>query len=213
MQCPLCRSSAVRPFGGACAREYFECAGCRLVHLAPWQRLPPQAERRHYELHENNPEDPAYRAFLDRLAVPLARHLRPGAKGLDFGSGPGPTLSLMLEERGFELAIYDPLFAPDARALERSYEFVTCSEAAEHFFTPEKEFSLLDRLLQPGGWLGVMTGMRPEPRAFPGWHYALDPTHVSFYSPATMRWIAAFFGWAAMFPQRNVVLFHKPRAT
>jgi len=213
MECPLCGSSRVRPFATAAAKQYFECGVCRLVHLAPWQRLSREEERRYYEMHDNNQQDRGYRAFLDRLARPLAQQLVPGAKGLDYGCGPGPTLSVMLEERGFELEVFDPFFAPDAQVLQRSYEFITCSEAAEHFCAPGREFDALDRLLRPGGWLGVMTGMLPEPQAFPRWHYARDPTHVSFYSTATMRWIAAHLGWAAMFPHRHVVLFRKLHAT
>lgn len=211
--CPLCGGGRVRPFARAAGREYFDCAQCALVHLAPWQRLSREEERRHYETHENDPQDPRYRAFLEPLAAPLAQRLRRGAKGLDYGAGPGPALPAMLAERGLEVEVYDPFFAPRAEALERSYAFVACSETAEHFCEPGTEFGRLDRLLAPGGWLGVMTGMRPAPADFATWHYARDPTHVSFYSRATMRWIAAAFGWAAVFPQRNVVLFRKPASS
>jgi len=48
--------------------------------------------------------DPRYRRFLARLAEPLIAHLPKGARGLDFGCGPGPTLSLMLREAGFACA-------------------------------------------------------------------------------------------------------------
>lgn len=180
------------------------------MHLAPAQRLPLEAERRIYERHENRPADARYRAFLDRLAAPLAARLPRGARGLDYGCGPGPTLSVMLEERGFEVDLYDPLFACDTTILDRSYDFIACSEAAEHFFAPGREFTTLDRMLRPGGWLGVMTAMLPERESFATWHYARDPTHVSFYSHATMRWIAARFSWAVLFPERSVALFQKP---
>ena len=55
-------------------------------------------EKAQYDLHENDPNDPGYRAFLDRLAGPLDKRLAPHSHGLDFGCGPGPTLSVMLEE-------------------------------------------------------------------------------------------------------------------
>ena len=207
--CPLCAAGRVRDYARVGERRYFECEVCALVHLAPWQRLSREAERAYYGLHENEPSDPRYRAFLDRLATPLASRLAKGAEGLDYGAGPGPTLSGMLQERGFDVQVYDPLFAPHGGALERTYDFVACSETVEHFFSPRKEFARLDRLLRPEGWLGVMTGMRPEGQGFATWHYARDPTHVSFYSHRTMRWIAAAFGWALHFPGRNVALFCK----
>lgn len=208
--CPLCRSARVRFFANAHSREYLECRTCRLVYLVPDQRLDRAAERAHYATHENDPADPRYRAFLDRLAAPLVGRLPPGAEGLDFGSGPGPTLSLMLREQGFRMECFDPIFAPGEAALRRTYDFITCTEAAEHFFSPGDEFERLDRLLRPGGWLGLMTELLPHGRAFGEWRYARDPTHVCFYRESTMEWIAARFGWLAAFPCPNVVLFRKP---
>ena len=48
-------------------------------------------------VHNNNPYDSEYRKFLSKIIEPLIDKIIPGAKGLDYGSGPGPTLSLMLE--------------------------------------------------------------------------------------------------------------------
>ncbi|KAJ4457260.1 putative class I SAM-dependent methyltransferase [Paratrimastix pyriformis] len=181
--------------------------------MDPSHRMEADAERARYDAHHNEPGDLKYRAWLDRLAVPLAAKLAPGAEGLDFGCGPGPVLAQMLAQRGFGVALYDPFYAPDpeGRVLGRGYDFVTCTEAAEHFYEPLKELALLDRLLRPGGWLGLMTDLvRPEV-PFGQWHYPRDPTHVCFYRPATLAWAAARFGWEAPeSPTRNVFLFHKP---
>jgi 2-polyprenyl-3-methyl-5-hydroxy-6-metoxy-1,4-benzoquinol methylase len=208
--CPLCGSDRVRPFATVQQRGYHDCDVCRLVHLAPTQRLAAAAEHEHYLTHENDPADFGYRAFLSRLAVPLAERLEPGAEGLDYGCGPGPALARMLEEQGFRVSAYDPFFAPDDAALGRRYDFVTCTEVAEHFFEPAAELERLQRLLRPGGWLGVMTELLDEQRDFASWRYVRDPTHVCFYRPPTMRWIADHFGWEAHFVHRNVVLFQKP---
>ena len=70
----------------------------------------------------------------------------------------------MLEEQGYRMSLYDPFFAPSPDALERRYDFITCTETVEHFYQPGKEFRRLDRLLRSGGWLGVMTEMLE-----PGW--------------------------------------------
>lgn len=190
-------------------REYFECDACGLTFMAPAQRPSAAAERARYETHENDPSDPGYRAFLDRLCAPLIERLPAGAEGLDYGAGPGPTLSLMLDEAGFHTSIYDPYFAPERRALERTYDFITCTETAEHFFDPAAEFARLDRLLRPGAWLGIMTTMRPEHSALGDWWYARDPTHVCFYRRRTMDWIAARHDWSAERAHENVTLFRK----
>ena len=188
--CGLCGGGDVRPFSHAHGRDYHECATCGLIFLEPEQRLPRDAELAHYGTHQNDPFDPGYRAFLNRLAEPLTDRLIPGAVGLDYGSGPGPALAHMLTERGFHVACFDPFFSPDRSVLESSYDFVTCSETAEHFFHPGAEFTLLDRLLRPGGWLALMTEVVPAERPFESWYYVRDPTHVCFYRSRTLEWIA-----------------------
>jgi hypothetical protein len=210
--CPLCGAARALPFAAAAGRRYLRCAACRLAFMAPEDRPDEAAELAHYGTHENDPADPRYRAFLSRLADPLAARLAPGAEGLDYGCGPGPALAMMLEERGFPMAVWDPFFAPDASVLDRTYDFVTCTETAEHFFHPAREFARLDGLLPAGGWLGVMTELLDDARDFSGWRYARDPTHVSFYAEETMRWIAEAFGWGMEIAGRGVVLFRKPAA-
>lgn len=207
--CPLCHDPDTRPFATAHHRSYFDCSTCRLVFLDPTQRLGPDAERAHYLTHENNPDDPRYRDFLDRLALPLIEKLAPGAQGIDIGSGPGPTLANMLNERGFPTAIFDPYFAPNPSALERTYDFVTATETVEHFYQPALEFVRLDNLLRPGGILAIMTEMVQDERPFNQWHYPRDPTHVSFYRAATLEWIASRFDYTLETPRRNVALFQK----
>lgn len=208
--CPLCASADAGTFADVHGRRFFRCPVCRLVFLHPTDRPDAAAERAHYGTHENRPDDPGYRRFLARLADPLAERLALGAEGLDYGCGPGPALSGMMTERGFPSRDYDPFFAPDADALRRTYDFVACSETAEHFHHPAAEWTRLDGLLRPDGWLGVMTEMLDDVRDFASWRYARDPTHVSFYHADTMRWIADTHGWRMDALARNVVLFHKP---
>ncbi len=166
--CPLCLArggqgrAGPHPFAHAHDRAYFRCGQCALLFLEPEARLDPTEERARYETHRNDPADVGYRRFLDRLAIPLLERLPPGAEGLDYGSGPGPTLSVMLEERGMQMAIHDPFFAPDPSVLERRWDFITCTETVEHFFRPAEEFERFRRMLRPGGWLAIMTEWPPE---------------------------------------------------
>jgi SAM-dependent methyltransferase len=206
----MCGSPGVTEFALVHGRRFGDCQVCGLLHLWPEQRFGRAEERAHYSTHRNDPVDLAYRAFLSRLSNPLVTRLPEGAEGLDYGSGPGPTLSGMLEEQGFSVRLYDPFFAPNPRALERTYDFVVCSETVEHFFRPGFEFDRLNRLLRPTGWLGVMTEIYRNQRPFEEWRYAREDTHVCFYRPETMTWIARRFGWSCVTPHPNVVLFQKP---
>ena len=87
--CPLCATPAPQ-FCADRARCYFGCPGCGLVSADPASHLSPEDERAIYDLHQNDPADARYRAFLARLADPLRAKLVPGMRGLDFGCGPGP---------------------------------------------------------------------------------------------------------------------------
>lgn len=212
--CPLCATVCTQRIEHDSGRHCFVCGTCALVHVAREHRLGRAQEAAHYDTHENSPHDPHYRGFLDRLLRPLVERLAPGARGLDFGSGPGPTLSVMFEERGFPMEIYDPFFAPDRAVLHRRFDFVSCSETVEHFFEPATEFARFERLVQPGGWLAIMTRMTPDLSQFRQWHYPRDPTHVCFYGLDTMQWIAHRHGWQLEIPGANVVLFRTaPNAT
>lgn len=209
LACPLCATARARPFASVKGRIFWRCPACLLTFLQPDQRRTAAQERAEYALHENDPADSRYRAFLSRCTDPLLAHLESGAEGLDFGCGPGPTVSVMLAERGLTVRDYDPFFRPDRSALQRDYDFIVCTETAEHFHRPAREFALLDRLLRPGGRLALMTGLLTDDEAFAGWRYIQEASHVTFYRRETMDWIAARFGWAAEYPARDVILFEK----
>lgn len=212
--CVLCGSRNTAFFcernnPGFARRDYFRCSACLLIFLLPAQRLTVEEEKKHYDTHRNDPSDKRYLEFLGRLAIPLNERLNAGSSGLDFGCGPGPAMSVLFREKGHSAEDYDSLYFPRPELLDRTYDFVTCSETAEHFHAPRAEFQLLDSLLNPSGFLGVMTGILEEESAFKTWWYALDPTHICFYQPQTFEWIAKWRGWELEFPCPNVVLFKK----
>jgi SAM-dependent methyltransferase len=205
--CPLCGGASSALLEDAKSGwRYAACGVCELAFRTD-PPLPPDEERRRYALHENRPDD-GYRRFLEPAAAAVAARCAPGAEGLDYGCGPGPVLALMLGERGFKTALYDPHFAPSPLALARRYDFVTCTEAAEHFEEPAKEFETLDALLAPAGWLALMTRLR-DGEDFARWHYRQDPTHRRFYCEATLRWLARRHGWRLERPAPHLALFRR----
>lgn len=190
-------------------RDYWRCRQCEATFLDPSQLPDQSAELEQYRLHRNEVDDPDYRRFLAQLATPLLARLTPGLSGLDYGCGPGPALAAMLTEAGHRMSVYDPHFFDEPALLGTQYDFITCTEVAEHFHRPLEEFARLDRMLKPGGWLAVMTMFQTDDAAFAGWHYRRDPTHVVFYREATFRVIARRHRWTCEFPAKNVVLLRK----
>lgn len=208
--CPVCHSLATRPFIQLDGRDYLRCGACQATFVHPEQLPDVEPEQAYYALHDNRVDDPGYRQFLSRLSIPLLAKLPAAQHGLDYGCGPGPALAAMLEEAGQRMHLYDPLFHADDTALQGQYDFITCTEVVEHFHHPAKEFSRFDRLLKPGGWLGIMTCFQSDDARFANWHYRRDPTHVVFYREATFHWLAGHHGWRCESPCKDVALIYKP---
>ncbi|GAW34426.1 hypothetical protein RA2_01474 [Roseovarius sp. A-2] len=208
--CPVCRAPDPAPFGLFDGLGYWRCDQCQARGLNPVHYPDATTERAEYDTHQNDIHDPGYCGFLDRLAAPLRARLPPGAHGLDYGCGPGPALAHMLREAGHDMAVYDPFYAPDKRVLDVRYDFITCTEAAEHFHSPADEFDRLGAMLRPGGWLALMTSFQTEDARFATWHYRMDATHVVFYRAATLAHIAALRGWSCDIPRKDVALMQVP---
>lgn len=213
-RCILCEGRDVRFFFEDNSEEYrsvyYTCNNCHLIFAVEQYRPTPKEELERYNQHENDPEDERYRNFLGQLFEPMNKILPSNSKGLDFGSGPGPTLHLMFEEQGHEMNIFDPFYADDPTVFDQSYDFITSTEVAEHLHNPAKEFNQLWDCLRPGGYLGIMTKRVVKDRSFfADWHYRLDNTHVTFYTEDTFRWLADMWGASITFKDNNVVIFKK----
>jgi len=208
--CRVCGAPATRFFLNVEGLDYHRCDRCEATVLDPAQWLSAETEYAHYLNHENNVADTAYRRFLSRLVDPLLKKLAAGREGLDYGCGPGPALAHMLSEAGHSVSLFDPFFFPDQAFLGRWYDFITCTEAIEHFHHPVEDFSRFERMLRPGGWLAVMTCFQGDDDHFAAWYYRRDPTHVIFYREETLRHIARSFGWYCEFPVKDVALMQKP---
>jgi SAM-dependent methyltransferase len=182
------------------------------VFVPPKHYISREEEKAEYDRHQNRPDDPGYRQFLSRLFLPLRERLSPGSQGLDFGSGPGPTLSVMLTEAGHDVTLYDRFYAHFPAVLARRYDFITASEVVEHLHHPGFELDRLYRLLKPGGLLGIMTKQVIDRAKFASWHYKNDFTHVCFFSPATFVWLAE--KWHAQLDMivQDVIIIRKPAA-
>ncbi len=209
--CPLCQSNHTHHYFEDKRRQYLECANCALVFVNPDQRLDAKAEKAHYDLHENDPSDEGYRRFLSRMADPICQRVAPNSQGLDFGCGPGPTLSLMLQEQGHTMKLYDIYYHPNMEVLNQQYDFVTATEVIEHLYHPDEVWQQWLNLVKPGGWLGVMTKMVIDVEAFATWHYKNDLTHVIFFSRKTFEYLAEQDQLELEFVGKDVILLRKPQ--
>ncbi len=117
---PLCGTCDLTLFFQNDTQRYYQCPLCSLIVMDPRGYLSEEQEKREYELHQNSPEDQGYRKFLSRLALPLLDRLELNQRrGLDYGCGPGPTLSVMLEEAGCSMSLFDPFFFHPPRYSQR----------------------------------------------------------------------------------------------
>lgn len=209
MNCPLCHTFGGIDYYEDANRKYRQCSSCALVYVPLDYYLSREAEKAVYDLHQNAPDDPEYRRFLSRLFIPMLDRIRTKSRGLDFGSGPGPTLSVMFEEAGHEMAIYDSFYARDESVWDVKYDFITATEVMEHLHHPRKALNRLWGCVRPGGLLGVMTKLVLNREAFAEWHYKYDPTHVSFFSRKTFEWLGEFWRSKPEFVDNDVILLRK----
>jgi len=210
VSCPLCLQTKIQSSFINLQRTFYECANCSLVFVDPQHHLNKESEKKRYETHQNDILDPGYQKFVTPLFEIIKSKVSVEKSGLDFGAGTGPVLAKLLNDCGFKIELYDPFFHPNPTALAKKYDFIFASEVAEHFYSPQREFSLLDSLLEPSGFLFLMTLIMTEQTPRETWFYLKDPTHVCAYSLKTFEWIKKRYHFSKMevFEPR-VVAFEK----
>lgn len=210
--CPLCTTARTALFFEEARRCYHRCAACGLVFVPRRYWLSAEAERATYDLHENDAQDQGYRRFLARLSAPLLARLGAGQKGLDFGCGPGPALSHILEAEGHQVDLHDPFYCDTPSVFQKQYDFICATEVVEHLRQPAETFETLFKMLKRGGWLAIMTKMVIDHNAFRQWHYIRDLTHICFYHRSTFAYIAVEYNAEVSFVENDVIFLRKSKA-
>lgn len=205
MNCLLCHTTAT-----LFASDVFLCNHCGLLFKNPSVHYNSIQDFNRYATHKNNELDQGYIEFLNKLLIPLAQFLPEQFIALDFGCGPGPTLSGLLSGMGGAVENYDPLFFPADELLNKKYDVVTSSEVVEHFKNPDEHWPTLVALVKPGGLLGIMTLLFGPTIDYKSWWYKNDPTHVVFYQEKTLHYLADKFNLEILFnDHKSVVVFRK----
>ena len=215
LRCRVCSSVTV-PFFEQNNRNYERCTHCFLIQLRRMECPRLDDEKAEYMLHNNDPYDPRYRRFLQGVTQAMIQWLRREKRAspniLDFGSGTGPTISVVLGEEGWKVDNYDPLFSPDRRLLEKKYDVISSTEVVEHFYDPRASWALLFSLLKKDGCLVVMTQASDRystSETFARWRYIRERSHVAFYHTKTMEWLAQNHGMHLSVVSPNIFWFSK----
>lgn len=204
-ECPLCHSLS---------REYFRdkkktfllCPVCKGLFAGKKYRPDRETERLRYTEHNNDVDDPRYQEFVKPIVEEIMSAFTPESKGLDFGAGTAPVISSLLSEKDYDINIYDPFFCNDPLLLNKKYDYIACCEVIEHFHRPDKEFSLLRRLLKPQGKLYCKTSLFSESINLKTWYYKNDLTHVFFYQEETLYYICRKYGFSDIIIKNNLAI-------
>ncbi len=207
--CPLCKKKDSYIYAYGESREYFRCKICDLVYVSSSDFISKVEEKQKYNKHQNSIKNQGYVDFLNRLLKPLNSQLPPNLKGLDFGSGPGPTLNIIMKGNGHDMDIYDFFYHDDKSVFEKTYDFITATEVVEHLHRPYFEIKRLWDMIEVGGYLGIMTAFRPNREEFQDWYYKRDLTHICFFTEDTFYWLANVLGAELTIPQNGVVILKK----
>ena len=141
--CPLCSEhKKIARLEGPVNRSFLHCENCFLIFTDSGDQPSIEDERIRYSTHNNSIENKGYIDFLNKAIKPALEFIEPGMAGLDYGCGPGPVLSLLIEKSGMTCDNYDPIFFPDLNR-GKEYDFIFATECAEHFFVRGKNFNKL----------------------------------------------------------------------
>jgi len=190
-------------------KDYFECPNCESIQMHPDSFISLEKEKHRYELHNNDVFDLGYRNFVKPILDYIFNNFNINDLGLDFGAGHGPVIAKILEDKNFDIKIYDPFFHNNKALLKSKYDYIIICEVIEHFHKPKQEFELLYNLLNPNGQLIIMTDPLLDNTEFSKWYYKNDETHVFFYSLKTFEYIQKEFKFSNFTIDNRLIVFTK----
>jgi SAM-dependent methyltransferase len=205
-KCTLCSAVADFFYQGN-QKKYYSCRNCLAIFLDPGMHLSSEDEKKRYEEHNNDVNDIRYQKFVEPIVSQIEKKFNKEHTGLDFGAGPGPVITKMLRDKGFNILLYDPFFFNIPELLQNKYDYIACCEVIEHFHNPAREFGLLKSLLKPGGSLYCMTEIYRDDVEFGRWYYKNDSTHVFFYHTKTLEWIKVHLHFQSMNVEGRLIQF------
>lgn len=212
MTCKICQSPAERFYDEIMQSDFFHCKHCAFIFKDEKNIVSEARERRQYAQHNNSFESPGYVAMFEDFIAKCITPYRHGVRTvLDFGSGPGPVLSKLLEDKGFEVDIYDKFFAPKPVYENKRYDMIASTEVIEHIKDPLEIMAFFKKHLRENGYLCLMTQFHTDDKKdFLQWWYRKDPTHISFFRPETFKVLAEKMGFELLyFDEKKLLVLQK----
>lgn len=193
MYCKICGEKTRTILHEKLKASYHCCSFCEFISKDENSMITQEKELKIYNSHNNSIEDVGYVNFLvEFLKDAVFKFVDKVEIGLDFGSGPSPVLAMLLErDYCIPMDIYDYFYAPQKIYQNKKYDLITTTEVVEHLKDPLYYFNLFKEHLKDDGVLAVMTLFHPEnDKKFLDSHYVRDKSHISFFTPKTLKLIA-----------------------
>lgn len=192
MLCKICLSATNMWEKSHFTQRYFYCSHCELIAQEETCNVSLEREKQQYDQHHNSLENEGYvtmfETFLDFFWNEFTCK---DISCLDFGSGPTPVLSTLLQRRGASVDCYDKFYQPQRVFENKMYDLITSTEVFEHLDNPVKTLNVLAQHLKPQGYIALMTLFHDNSMEhFWKWWYRRDPTHITFYTPKTIAILA-----------------------
>lgn len=196
MSCKICHHDTKSYQNTLSPSLYHYCPRCECIALDGAFTVSASQEKHQYDQHNNSLENEGYvqmfEDFLDYFWEEL-EHKTP--KALDFGSGPTPVLSVLMQRRGANVTCYDKFYHPDKDFKTHRFTLITSTEVFEHLDNPLQTLMVLTEHLASGGHIALMTLFHDNNMDhFWTWWYRRDPTHITFFTPKTIEVLADFCG-------------------
>jgi hypothetical protein len=212
IRCKICSHNIDAITDAQYGEKYHYCKKCNFIFINEEKYLTAKEEKERYLTHNNTFDNEGYvrmfEEFIQKSILPYQNRIK---TALDFGCGPGPILASLLKEKGFAVDIYDIYFAPEKIYENKKYDLITTTEVIEHLKNPLETINHLKAHLNKNGILAIMTLFHPENEEnFISWWYKKDVTHISFYSPDTLRCIAKILDLKVlMIDDKNICVLEK----
>jgi len=193
--------------------NYYLCNNCGYIFIDPAKIPSIEKEKERYLKHNNAQENTGYvEMFENFIETGIEPHNHVIKTALDFGCGTTPVLQGILEKHGIKTDIYDPFFFPEKIYENKTYDLITCTEVFEHLYNPMAIMEMFTNHLNKNGLIAIMTMFHPNDKTeFLNWWYRRDVTHISFFSPHTMEYMASRFGLQIlMCSKKNICIIQKP---
>jgi len=90
---------------------------------------------------------------------------------------------------------FEENFSKLPEALRTQYAFITLTEVLKNVRNPLFVWQHLYSLLRKGGVLAILGAVCVDASKFDTWHYHRDKSHIVFYTPKTLEYVAKLFSW------------------